>query len=210
MGFLNSLFGGGAGTEVASAAPKYMHVKIHPAVDGGIRPAAEGFSGGTLKCHCSTDPVIVSVSSQTAHNHVCGCSKCWKPDGALFSQIAVVGKDNVSVTENAEKLQVVDESAAIRRYACRDCGVHMYGHIENPDHPFYGLDFVHTELSEQDGWSSPEFAAFVSSIIEQGFDPDKMDEIRGRLKELGLEPYDCLSPPLMDAIATHVAKSKQQ
>ena len=32
--------------------------------------------------------------------------------------------------------------------------------------------------------------------------------IRKRLKELGLEPYDCLSPPLMDAIATHTAKTK--
>jgi S-(hydroxymethyl)glutathione synthase len=35
-----------------------------------------------------------------------------------------------------------------------------------------------------------------------------MESIRGKLKELGLEPYDCLSPALMDAIATHVAKSK--
>jgi S-(hydroxymethyl)glutathione synthase len=35
-----------------------------------------------------------------------------------------------------------------------------------------------------------------------------MGDVRKRLKELGLEPYDCLSPPLMDAIATHVAKSK--
>jgi S-(hydroxymethyl)glutathione synthase len=25
---------------------------------------------------------------------------------------------------------------------------------------------------------------------------------------LGLEPYDCLSPALMDAIASHVAKAK--
>jgi len=33
-----------------------------------------------------------------------------------------------------------------------------------------------------------------------------MDGIRARLKELGLEPYDCLSPPLMDLIATHTAK----
>jgi S-(hydroxymethyl)glutathione synthase len=31
--------------------------------------------------------------------------------------------------------------------------------------------------------------------------------VRGRLSELGLTPYDCLSPPLMDAIASHVAKS---
>ncbi len=30
--------------------------------------------------------------------------------------------------------------------------------------------------------------------------------LRQRLKELGLEPYDCLSPALMDVIATHMAK----
>jgi S-(hydroxymethyl)glutathione synthase len=35
-----------------------------------------------------------------------------------------------------------------------------------------------------------------------------MGEVRSRLKTLGLEPYDCLSPVLMDAIATHTAKSK--
>jgi S-(hydroxymethyl)glutathione synthase len=35
-----------------------------------------------------------------------------------------------------------------------------------------------------------------------------MGAVRERLKELKLEPYDCLSPPLMDAIATHTAKAK--
>ena len=83
----------------------------------------------------------------------------------------------------------------------------MYGRIENKDHPFYGLDFVHTELSPQTGWSAPEFAAFVSSVIESGVDPSRMEDIRNRLRALGLEPYDALSPPLMDAIATHVAKA---
>ena len=83
----------------------------------------------------------------------------------------------------------------------------MYGRIENTKHPFYGLDFIHTELSPESGWTPPGFAAFVSSIIESGFDPKQMGAVRARLKELGLEPYDCLSPPLMDAIATHVAKA---
>ncbi|MDU6669292.1 MAG: glutathione-dependent formaldehyde-activating protein, partial [Bradyrhizobium sp.] len=55
---------------------------------------------------------------------------------------------------------------------------------------------------------APAFAAFVSSVIESGVKPEQMGEIRARLKELGLEPYDCLSPALMDAIATHVAKAK--
>ena len=31
--------------------------------------------------------------------------------------------------------------------------------------------------------------------------------IRRRLRELRLEPHDCLSPPPMDAIAAHVAKA---
>jgi S-(hydroxymethyl)glutathione synthase len=34
-----------------------------------------------------------------------------------------------------------------------------------------------------------------------------MNAVRTRLKELGLEPYDCLSPALMDAIAIHTAKA---
>jgi S-(hydroxymethyl)glutathione synthase len=35
-----------------------------------------------------------------------------------------------------------------------------------------------------------------------------MGAVRARLKELGLEAYDCLSPPLMDLIAAHTAKAK--
>lgn len=182
-------------------------VKIHPAVDHGIPPASAGFSGGTLACGCAADKVTVAVTAQTAHNHVCGCTKCWKPQGALFAQIAVVGRDQVAVTAHAEKLQVVDPEATIKRHACKQCGVHMYGRIENAAHPFFGLDFVHTELSSESGWAAPTFAAFVSSIIESGANPDNMGAVRARLTELGLAPYDCLSPPLMDAIATHTAKA---
>jgi S-(hydroxymethyl)glutathione synthase len=121
--------------------------------------------------------------------------------------VAVVPRDKVTVTDHADKLGVVDAGAAIQRHACSGCGVHMYGRIENKQHPFYGLDFIHTELSPDNGWQEPQFAAFVSSVIEAGARPDDMEGIRGRLRELGLEPYDCLSPPLMDAIATHVAKA---
>ena len=185
-----------------------MTVSIHPAVDGGVKKGAGGgFAGGTLSCKCTDKPVKVKVSAQTAHNHVCGCTQCWRPDGVLFSQIAVVSKDKVSVSENGDKLKIVDPSKAIQRHACTACGAHMYGRIENDKHPFYGLDFVHTELSSEAGWSEPQFAAFVSSIIEAGNDPANMGAVRARLKELGLEPYDCLSPPLMDAIATHNAKA---
>lgn len=182
-------------------------ISIHPAVDQGIKPAAANFAGGTLQCHCSDKKIAVAIDGQCAHNHVCGCTKCWKPAGALFSMVAVVPRDKVRVTANADKLAVVDPNALIRRHACKGCGVHMYGRIENDKHPFYGLDFIHTELSSEQGWAPPEFAAFVSSIIESGTNPADMGAIRSRLKELKLEPYDCLSPALMDAIATHTAKA---
>ncbi len=48
----------------------------------------------------------------------------------------------------------------------------------------------------------------MSSIIETGTPPTQMKAIRERLRSIGLEPYDCLSPDLMDALATHVAKQK--
>jgi S-(hydroxymethyl)glutathione synthase len=125
----------------------------------------------------------------------------------MFSQVAVIGRDKLKVLERREA-QGGRQFGPIQRYACAGCGVHMYGRIENKNHPFYGFDFVHTELSKDSGWSAPEFAAFVSSIIESGTKPDQMGGVRARLRELKLEPYDCLSPGLMDAIATHTAKAK--
>jgi S-(hydroxymethyl)glutathione synthase len=183
-----------------------MAVSIHPSVDSGVKKGKPGFAGGTLTCKCAKDPVEVTLKGQTAHNHACGCTKCWKPAGAVFSVVAVIPRDQLSVTKNGDKLKTVDEKATIQRHACKDCGVHMYGRIENKNHPLYGFDFVHTELSKDDGWSEPTFAAFVSSIIESGANPKEMGAVRSRLRDLGLEPYDCLSPPIMDMIATHIAK----
>ena len=184
-----------------------MPEKLHHSIDNGLPREKAGFAGGTLVCACTSRPVKVAIKGQVAHNHACGCTKCWKPEGAVFSVVAVVPHENVTVLENGDKLKVVDANAAIQRYACTGCGVHMYGRIENTKHPFYGFDFIHTELSKEQGWSAPEFAAFVSSIIESGAPPDQMGAVRARLKELKLEPYDCLSPALMDAIATHIAKA---
>jgi S-(hydroxymethyl)glutathione synthase len=183
-------------------------VTIHPSVDGGVQAGAPNFAGGTLTCKCADKQVTVKLDGDVAFNHACGCTKCWKPSGALFSVVAVIAREKVKVTANADKLKIVDQAAVIQRYACSGCGVHLYGRIENKGHPFYGLDFVHVELSKEKGWAAPQFAAFVSSIIESGAKPENMGAVRARLKELGLTPYDCLSPELMDLIATHTAKSK--
>ena len=184
----------------------YENVKIHPAVDNGVKKGDPNFAGGTLSCNCATDKVEVKIGAQTAHNHACGCTKCWKPEGAAFAVVAVVGRDKVEVTKNAHKLKVVDEdgddpAACLHRLR----RPHVRPHREQGASVLRARLRPHRALAGE-GWSEPQFAAFVSSVIELGVDPSRMEGIRGRLKEIGLEPYDCLSPTLMDAIATHIAK----
>jgi S-(hydroxymethyl)glutathione synthase len=182
-----------------------MSYSLHPMIDNGFTKGNSTFAGGKLHCRCAANKIEVTLSSNVLHNHACGCSQCWKPPKALFSIIAVIPVSNVAVTANGSKLHIVDPSATILRHACKECGVHMFGRIEK-EHAFKGLDFVHVELSEEKGWQEPQFAAFVSSVIEQGFDASEMEGLRGRLKTRGLETYDALSPPLMDALASFAWK----
>src|SRR6266581_3738423 len=176
-----------------------MTVHIHPSIDSGVKQGSGSFAGGTLVCKCKDGkPVKVGIKGDVAHNHACGCTKCWKPEGATFSVVAVVPRDSVSVLENGDKLQVVDAAAAIQRHACKVCGTHMYGRIENKAHPFYGLDFIHPELFQEQGSAAPGFAAFVSSVIESGVKPDEMPGIRSRLTERFGESNS--SPPAAPAI----------
>src|SRR5215469_17161016 len=84
-----------------------MATAIHPAVDGGVKAGKSDFAGGTLTCNCGSSPVTVTLTGNTAFNHVCGCTKCWKPEGALFSMVAVIPRDKLSVTANGNKLKVV-------------------------------------------------------------------------------------------------------
>jgi hypothetical protein len=62
-------------------------------------------------------------------------------------------------------------------------------------------------ISPKAGSAAPGFAAFVSSVIESGVSPSKMDGIRARFKELGLEPYDCLNP-VADGCAGHIHRQE--
>jgi S-(hydroxymethyl)glutathione synthase len=182
---------------------------LHPAVDDGVRPGAAS-AGATLRCHCAVDPVEIRLDAEVMHNHLCGCSKCWKPAGALFAQMAVVPTGARHVTANADKLNVVDASQSIRRHACRACRVHMFGCVEDADHHFYGLDFVHPELATEAVAPAPEFAGFVSSIIETGESPSNLAAVRKRLAALGVPAYDAFSSELMDIIAWHKIKMSRR
>src|SRR6516225_11746840 len=102
-------------------------ILLHPAIDNGIKPGSSSFSGGSLRCRCQTNPVVVEIGGQIAHNHACGCTKCWKPEGAVFSIVAVIPREKARVKTSADKLAIVDAAATIQRHACKSCGVHMYG-----------------------------------------------------------------------------------
>ena len=180
-------------------------VALHPLLDNGVKKGSASFAGGTLVCACTDRPVEVKIEGGIAHNHACGCTKCWKPAGAAFSIVAVAPTEKVTVTKNGDKLKVVDSAALIQRHACTGCGVHMHGPVER-EHAFKGLSFIHPERFKEQGWTEPGFAAFVSSAIEGGVDPAAMDGVRSHFKSIGLEPYDCLSPGLMDYMATWTAK----
>ena len=97
-------------------------ISIHPAIDGGVRPGNPSFAGGTLVCDCTDRPVKVRIEGNVAHNHACGCTKCWKPEGATFSVVAVVPRNTVTIEANGDKLAVVDTTAVIQRHACTGCG----------------------------------------------------------------------------------------
>jgi S-(hydroxymethyl)glutathione synthase len=40
------------------------NLKIHPAVDGGLKPAAKDFTGGKLWCHCPQKKVEITIKGQ--------------------------------------------------------------------------------------------------------------------------------------------------
>src|SRR5438034_10771810 len=89
-------------------------ISIHPAVDNGVKPGSPNFTGGTLECKCTSSPVEVSVTSQCAYNHVCGCTKCWKPEGALFSQVAVVPRE-IGRASCRERVEIWVVAAAVKK-----------------------------------------------------------------------------------------------
>lgn len=182
-------------------------IAIHPKVENGITASKiKDFAGGTLECKCPVQKVTIRINKQCSNTHLCGCSKCQKPEGYLFSLISTIPKENLQLINNSEKLSIVDKNATIQRHFCKNCGTHMFGRIEDKNHVFFGLDFIHTELSADKGWQVPTFSAFVSSLIESGTNPKDMPKIRQQLKTLGLPPYDCFSPELMDLIATFAYK----
>ena len=75
-----------------------MSIAIHPPSTAASRTGpATICRAARCGCLASRGAVKVKVGADL-HNHACGCTQCWKPDGALFSVIGVVPRDKVTVT----------------------------------------------------------------------------------------------------------------
>jgi len=118
--------------------------------------------------------------------------------GALFSQVAVVGRDNLSVKANGNKLAVVDSKATIQRHACKECGVHMYGRIEKQGPSAVRIRFHHTS-AERAGVGAARIRAFVSSIIDRR-KPRQHGCREGKVERAEARALRLPVPPLMDFI----------
>lgn len=180
-------------------------MRLHPALESTNEGDEDGLADAVLRCQCD-DPVQVRLSENIAHNHLCGCSQCWKPEGAVLAQTAVIANECLEVLRGAERLEVVDPKQKVSRFACSACGVHMFGRTVDPNHHFYGISFVHPELARGRAPRKPEFAGFLSSLIEKGTSPTRMHAVRKGLAEMGITPYDSFSPEIMDIIAWHRVK----
>lgn len=181
---------------------------LHPAL-----PLAPGGASadrvGRLRCLCEEDAVEVQVETPAVHSHLCGCTQCWKPAGALFALTAIVPADAVKTVANGGKLAPVDATRAILRHACSVCGAHLFGEVPGADHHFHGLAFIHPELGKG-AIPPPEFAGFVSSVIEGGISPTRMVAIRNALAAHGIAACDAFSPEIMDLIAWHRVKLSRE
>ena len=50
---------------------------LHPSIQNGLPQGSDAFAGGVLTCKCQDRTVKVKITGGIAHNHACGCTKCW-------------------------------------------------------------------------------------------------------------------------------------
>ena len=162
-----------------------MAVSIHPAVDQGVQRGTPELrrrdagvqmrrTAGQGEDRAASPPTTTSAAAPSAGSR----------EGALFSMVAVVPRDKLSVVENGDKLEIVDRSAAIQRYACRNCGVHMYGRIENQGAPVLRASTSSIpSCRRSSGWSAPSSPPSCRRSSNPAPSPSRWPTVRARLKE---------------------------
>jgi len=184
-----------------------MAVKIHPDVDNGVKPG-------------TASPAAPSRASARPNRSPSASAAMWPITTSVAAPSVEAGRRRVRAdrSDRQGQVKVTATSRSSRLWTPRPpfsvTPARAVAHTcmvvsRTKNHPFYGLDFVHTELSKK--------AAGPLRLSQRRCPPSSSPATSrrawvrsaARLKELKLEPYDCLSPPLMDAIATHTPRQRR-
>jgi len=141
------------------------------AVDNGVKPGSASFSGGSCRASARTNPSKCPGGQHGAQSCV-WLHQVLEAQGAQFSLVAVVARTS---STSRKRRQAAHRGRECNHPAPRVQGLrraHVW-RIENTSTRSTGwISSYGTVLRA--GWSAPGFAAFVSSIIEDGADPAKM------------------------------------
>lgn len=87
-----------------------------------------------LKGHCLCGAVAYEVKGDPQTTLNCHCSRCRRWSGGSYLTLAVVGTDQVQVTQGADRIQVYREAGRANRSFCTRCGSALFG-FQWPDGP---------------------------------------------------------------------------
>ena len=182
-------------------------ITIHPAVDEGVKPGAKDFAGGTLRCHCATDPVEVRITGMRAQPRVRLHEVLEAEGGAVLAGGGRPARQGAGDQERRQAEGGRPERADPAPRLPRVRRAHARPGRARRNIPSPGWSSSTPSCRRNRAGRPPDFAAFVSSIIESG-DRAREDGRDPRAAEgAGPAPYDWLSPGLMDYIATYTAKA---
>ena len=182
-------------------------VSIHPSVDNGIKPGATDFAGGTLRLQVRERPGRRSRSTRRPRTTTrAAARKCWKPEGA-----AVLGRRRRAARQGERHRERGQAQGRRRQRHDPAPRLHRLRRAHVRPHREQEAPVLRPGLRPHRAVAATRLVGAARSprSCRRSSSPAptrrKMGDVRGRLRELGLEPYDCLSPPLMDALATRRA-----
>ena len=89
----------------SEARQSWRQCQIHPRLTTESSTALRTSPAARSPASARSNPVTVQDRLNVAFNHACGCTKCWKPEGATVLVVGVAARDKLSVTANAQQAQ---------------------------------------------------------------------------------------------------------
>lgn len=109
----------------------------------------EKFKKAVGGCRCDVKPVRFEYLKRPVETHFCLCTDCTDTCGGALALISVVELDSFQVTAGESKIANLDTKPTCHRKYCRDCGCHMFLHVD----------------------AFPEFVLIHVPALDKGVDP---------------------------------------